>query len=132
MNRKVLGKMKDELAGQLMTQAVGIGPKSYAYEYLTIDGNFKENRRCKGIGKSFTPKFYEYLDCVQGDAGNEVRKTCYRINLKKHELYTIRTDKVAMRNTVVKRVLDLTTKYETLPFGAEEILRRAPGSYRHF
>ena len=28
--RKVLGKMKDKLAGELMTQFVGIGPKNYA------------------------------------------------------------------------------------------------------
>ena len=66
MNRKVLGKMKDELAGQIMTQFVGIGAKNYAYEYLTVDGKIKEDKRSKGIGKNFTPKFQEYLDCVQG------------------------------------------------------------------
>ena len=30
MNRKVLGKMKDELAGQFMMKVVGMGPKNYA------------------------------------------------------------------------------------------------------
>ena len=77
MNRKVLGKLKDELAGQFMTQVVGTGPKNYAYEYLTIDGKFEYDSRCKGISKSYTPHFKEYLDCVQGAQGNEVKKTCF-------------------------------------------------------
>ena len=110
--------MKDELSGEIMTQFVGIGLKNYAYEYITVDWEFKEDKRCKGIGKSFTPKFHEYLDCVHGAQGNEVNKTCFRINSKKHELYTIKTDKVATRNAVVQRVPDPTVKYETLPFGA--------------
>ena len=74
MNQKKLGMMKDELSGQLMTQFVGIGPKNYAYEYLAIDRNLKEDSRCKGISKSFTPKFQEYLDCIKGVKGNEVNK----------------------------------------------------------
>ena len=110
--------MKDEFSGKTMTQFVGIGPKNYAYEYINVDGKLKEDRRCKGIGKSFTPKIYEYVECIQGAQGNEVNKTCFRINSKKHELYTIKTDEVAMRNTVVKRIPYSTVKYETLPFGA--------------
>ena len=125
MNRKVLGKMKDELAGELMTQFVGIGPKNYAYEYLKIDEKIDEARRCKGIGKNFTPKFQEYLDCVQGAIGNEVRKTCFRINYKNHELYTIKTDKVAMRNIIVERVADPTLRFETLPFGVDQFIALA-------
>ena len=78
--------------------------------------------KLKGIGKSFTPKFHEYLDCIQGEQGNKVNKTCFRINSKKHELYTIMTDKVAMRNTVVKRVPDPSVKYETLTFGTDATL----------
>ena len=116
MNRKVLGKMKDELAGGFMTQFVETGPKNYAYEYMKIDGTLSEDARCKGISKSYTPKFQEYLDCVQGEAGNMVMKTCFRINSKEHNLLTIKTDKVAMRNTVVKRVADPNERYETLPF----------------
>ena len=118
MKRKKSEMMKDELSGELMTQFVGMGPKNYAYEYITVDGKFDKTKRCRGIGKSFTPKFHEYLDCVQEAQGNKVNKTCFRINSKKHDLYTIKTDKVAMRNTVVKRVPDPTVKYETLPFGA--------------
>ena len=122
INRKVLGKMKDESAGQFMTQVVGMGPKNYAYEYLTIDKKLKEDKRFKCIGKSFTPKFQEYLDCIQGVQGNDVKKTCFRINSKNHKLFTIKTNKVAMRKKVVKRVAVPTVEFETLPFGAAEML----------
>ena len=115
--------MNDELAGQFMTQVVGIRPKNYAYEYLTIDEKeLKEDERCKGIGKSFTPKFHEYLDCIQGVQGNEVQKTCFKINSKNHKLFTIKRKKVAMRKKVVKRIPDPTVEFETLPFGAENFL----------
>ena len=43
INRKVLGKMKNELAGQFMTQFAATGPKSYAYEYLKLDGKLGED-----------------------------------------------------------------------------------------
>ena len=70
-----------------MTQFVGIRPKNYAYEYLTVGGKIKEDKRCKGIGKSFTPKFNEYLDCVQGAQGNEVNKICFQI-IPRNTIYT--------------------------------------------
>ena len=74
MNRKVLGKMKDELAGQFMTQFAATGPKNYGYEYLKLDGTLGEDVRCKGISKSYTPKFQEYLDCVKGKAVMRLEK----------------------------------------------------------
>ena len=122
MNRKVLGKMKDELAGQFMTQLAATGPKNYAYEYLKLDGRLDKDARCKGISKSYTPKFQKYLECVQGNKGKEVRKICFRINSKNHNLFTIKTNKIAMRNTVVKQIPNPNEKYETLPFGAEKFM----------
>ena len=118
MNRKVLGKMKDELSGQIVTEFVGIGPKNYSFAYITAEGKTDEKSVCKGISKSYKPRFHEYKKVVKGEQKN-VHKTCLRIGSKEHELYTIETDKVALTNDVRKRVRDLTTKYETLPFGAE-------------
>ena len=126
MNRKKLGKMKDELAGQFMSQFAATAPKCYGYEFLKLDGTISEDARCKGIPKGYTPKFQKYLECVQGEEGKEVHKTCYRINSKNHDLFTIKTNKVAMRNTVVKRVRHPNEKYETLPFGSEKFIHDAP------
>ena len=104
-----------------MTQFAATGPKNYAYEYMKVDGTLSEDARCKGISKSCTPKFTENLDCVQGEADNVVMKTCFRISSEEHELFTIKTNKVAMRNTVVKRLRD--EKYETLPFMPSDFLQ---------
>ena len=125
MNLKKLGMMKDELCGDFILEFAGTAPKNYGYCALKTqkDKSIKlsEDVICKGIGKKFTPRFQEYKDCVLGNKGDTVFKECFRINSKKHTLYSIRTNKVAMRNTIVKRVANPSTdddiKYETLPLG---------------
>ena len=125
MNLKKLGVMKDELCGDFILEFAGTAPKNYGYSALKTqeDKSIKlsEDVRCKGIGKKFTPKFKEYKECVLGKEGNKVNKECFRINSKKHVLYTIKTNKVALRNTIVKRLPNPSTdddiKYETLPLG---------------
>ena len=43
-NKKVIGLMKDELGGKIITEFVALGPKTYSY--LTDD--FKEDKKAKG------------------------------------------------------------------------------------
>lgn len=121
MNLKVLGKMKDELQGDFITEFVGMGPKNYGMEFIKTQkdgsGKIKEDARCKGIGKKYTPGFKEYRECVLGKKGNIVSKECFRINSEDHKLYTIKTNKVALRNEIIKRLPDPDEKFETTPFG---------------
>ena len=49
LNEKVIGLMKDELGGKIMKEFVVLRPKSYAYRKL----DNKEDKKCKGIKKSF-------------------------------------------------------------------------------
>ena len=48
LNKKIIGLMKDELGGKIMTEFVTLRPKLYACRKL--DG--KEDKNCKGIKKS--------------------------------------------------------------------------------
>ena len=118
MNMKVLGKMKDELAGQFITEFASGGPKNYGFEYMKHDGQIDEKCVCKGISKQCTPGFFEYKSVVLGGK-TDVKKTCFRIGSKEHEVSTIKTVKVAITNEIKKRLKDPTAKFETLPFGAQ-------------
>ena len=44
LNKKVIGLMKDELRGQIMTEFVTLRPKMYAYKTGSV-----ESKKSKGI-----------------------------------------------------------------------------------
>lgn len=127
MNRKVLGMMKDELGGQMMTEVIGMGPKNYSYSFSTVEGKMDDKSICKGISKSYTPNFSEYLDVIEGRR-EDVKIDCFRIGSKDHNILMMKTNKVAMNNEVRKRVWDPTVKFETLPFGADTASKARDGS----
>ena len=65
MNKKVVGMMKDELAGKIMTEFVGLRAKLYSYKML----DDIETKKCKGIKKSVVDKtisFEAYKKCLLG------------------------------------------------------------------
>ena len=132
VNLKKLGLMKDECKGDFTTEAVGIGPKNYAMNVLETqkDGSIKlkGSAKSKGIGKAYVPKFEEYKKIVFGKEGETISKECCRINSKDHKLFTIKTNKVALRNKVIKRVAERSSddpdeKFETLPFMPSDFLQ---------
>ena len=62
LNKKVIGLMKDELRGKIMTEFVALRPKLYSYKVL--DGS--EDKKCKGIKKCVVKKtltFEDYKTC---------------------------------------------------------------------
>ena len=59
LNKKVIGLMKDELGGKIMTEFVTLRPKMYAYKTGSA-----ESKKCKGIKKCVVKKtisFYLFL-----------------------------------------------------------------------
>ena len=92
MNKKVIGLMKDELGGTIMTEFVALRPKLYSFRQL--DGS--EDKKCKGtkkcvIKKTFT--FEGYKNCLLNPTN------VYRLQLMfrstKHQVHTTEVNKVA-------------------------------------
>ena len=67
LNKKVIGLMKDELGGKIMTEFMALRPKLYSYREL--DGS--EDKKWKGIKKFVVKKtltFEDYKTCLFSDS----------------------------------------------------------------
>ena len=60
-NKKVIGLMKDELRGKIITEFVTLRPKTYSY--LTDDG--KEDKKTKGTKKCVIKRMIKFNDCFK-------------------------------------------------------------------
>ena len=101
LNKKVIGLMKDELGGAIMTEFVALRPKLYSYKKL----DFSEYKKCKGIKKCVVKKtltFEDYNTCLFNDS------TEYRSQLMfksaKHEVHTTEVKKVTLNRDDDKRI----------------------------
>ena len=93
LNKKVIGLMKDELGGKIMTEFVALRPKLYSYKVL--DGS--EDKKCKGIKKCVVKKtltFEDYKTCLFSDSTEYRSQLMFRS--AKHEVHTIEVNKVAL------------------------------------
>ena len=101
LNKKVIGLMKDELGGAIMTEFIALRPKLYSYRVL--EG--VENKKCKGFKKCVLKKtltFQDYKACLFNS------DTTYRSQLMfrsiKHEVHTIEVNKVALNRDDDERI----------------------------
>ena len=109
-NKKVIGLMKDELGGKIITEFVTLRPKTYTY--LTDDG--KEDKKAKGTKKCVIKrmiKFDDYTNCLLTD--KVLLKSQQRFISKKHDVYTEDINKIALSNDDDKRIVssDKITSY---------------------
>ena len=112
-NKKVIGLMKDELGGKIITEFVTLRPKTYSY--LTDD--IKEDKKAKGTKKCVIKrmsKFNDYKNCLLKD--EVLLKSQQRFISKKHDVYTENINKIALSNNDDKRLIapDKVTSY---PYG---------------
>ena len=101
LNKKVIGLMKDELGGKIMTEFVALRPKLYSYKKL--DG--LEDKKCKGIKKCVVKKtltFEDYKTCLFNDSTEYRSQLMFRS--AKHEVHTIEVNKVALNRDDDKRI----------------------------
>ena len=109
-NKKVIGLMKDELGGKIITEFATLRPKTYSF--LTDDG--KGDKKAKGTKKCVIKKmlkFNDYKKCLLND--EVIFKSQQRFISKKHDVYTENINKIALSSNADKRIVssDKITSY---------------------
>ena len=92
LNKKVIGLMKDELGGEIMTEFVTLRPKMYAYKMGSA-----ESKKCKGIKKCAVKKmisFEDYKSCLLSGGPSYRSQLMFRSS--KHEVRTLEVNKLAL------------------------------------
>ena len=113
LNKKVVGLMKDELGGGIITEFAALRPK--AYSYRTDD--LVELKKAKGTKKCIVKKmlgFDDYKKCLFEK--EKVLKSQQRFKSENHTMYTECINKVALSYDDDKRIVtsDGITSY---PYG---------------
>ena len=111
--KKIIGLMKDELGGKIITEFVTLRPKTYSY--LTYDG--KEDKKAKGTKKCVIKKminFNDYKKCLFND--EIILKSQQRFISKIHDVYTENINKIALSNGNDKRIVS-SDKISSYPYG---------------
>ena len=111
-NKKVIGLMKHELGGRIITEFVALRPKTYSY--LTDD--CKEYKKAKGTKKCVIKrmiKFNDYKNCLLN--GEVVLKSQQRFISKGHDVYTM-YNKIAISSNDDKRIVS-SNKITSYPYG---------------
>ena len=110
-NKKAIGLMKDELAGDIMKEFVSLRPKMYSYRA----GN-SEPKKCKGIKKCVvkrTISFDDYKRCLF--SGERTHRSQLLFRSRKHEVRTLEVNKLALSREDDKRIsIDGVASYTSL------------------
>ena len=112
-NKKIIGLMKDELGGKIITEFVTLRPKPYSF--LTDDG--KKDKKVKGAKKCVIKKmikFNDYKKCLLND--EVIFKSQQSFISKKHNVYTENINKIALSNNDDKRIVS-SDKITSDPYG---------------
>ena len=112
-NKKVIGLVKDELGGRIITEFVALRPKTYSY--LTDD--CKEDKKAKGTKKCVIKrmiKFNDYKNCLLN--GEVTLKSQQRFISKGHNVYTENINKIALSSNDNKRLI-ASDKITSYPYG---------------
>lgn len=115
-NKKVLGKMKDEMMGRPISAFVGLKSKMYSF---ICDG--RESKRAKGIKRTTVENeisFAQYLDCLM-----EQQFFNHDMNLirsKLHHVYAVNVTKTSLTPYDDKRYI-FDDGIDSLPYGHSAI-----------
>ena len=117
INKKVLGMMKDEAAGKIIKEFVGL--RSKLYSFVMDDGG--ETKKCKGIKRQVVEssiRHEHYKTCLT--TGKELLRKQNILRSYEHEVYTEEVNKVALSALDDKRYI-LSNGMDTLAWGHYKI-----------
>ena len=115
MNKKVPGKMKDELNGEPILEFVGLRAKSYAFRKL-VSEKIMEEKKLKGIQKCVVKSNinFEHYKSALLERKTHIASTC-SLRSHQHEIRTLAIRKVATGPYDDKRYL-LEDGVTSVPF----------------
>ena len=112
-NKKVIGLMKDELVGGIITEFVALRLKTYSY----MTNEFIEMKKAKGAKKCVIKKmlkFEDYKKCLLDD--KVILKSQQKFKSENHEVYTEDVNEIALSNDDDKRIVS-PDKISSYPYG---------------
>ncbi|XP_066157591.1 uncharacterized protein [Euwallacea fornicatus] len=112
-NKKVLGLMKDEANGKIISHFVGLRSKMYSFKIQ--DG--KVTKKAKGVKHTIVRNkltFNDYVECLKNFKITSV--TQRSIRSYNHEIYSVEQNKIALNPYDDKRQI-LSNSFDTLPYG---------------
>ena len=99
----MIGPMKDELAGKIMTEFVALRAKVYAYRKIDKE---VEEKRCKGTKKCVVSEGLTFDDCkTYLFDGETIYGEQMLFENKKHEVYTVNKYEIPLNRDDDKRLI---------------------------
>ena len=122
VNKKVIGKMKDELHKGYMREFIALSSKVYAYEQVNVDKTVSEEKKARGTNKAVTKKtlsFDHYKKCLFNN--ETVRCIEHKIKSTPYSADTVESNKIALKNSDNKR-LRSSNGIATYPYGTNAFM----------
>ena len=120
-NKKVIGKMKDEFNGLLISEFIGLNPKGYSINHQTLNEakelEIKNKKTLKGISKVVVKNEISHNDYINVLNTNEpIKRDVISIRSFDHQLFTHKTiGKVALTSFYDK--FKMIDNNNNLPYG---------------
>ena len=121
-DKKMIGLMKDELGGKIMTKSVALRPKTDSYLMDDDNTTIKKSKGTKKYVIKRILKFNDYKNCLLNS--EVILKSQQKIKSEAHNVYTGKVNKIALSSNddIKLQTFDRITSY---PYGtnAEKVCK---------